>query len=189
MLSALEKSEKGARRMKRACDSFKLGDLVSWLILVYKVFPQMFKSDSFSCKGYNIWQSLKRMQHLTYELFLVIYLYARPLRALAPLGKIIKGVFFFSFWNTDYLVGCPTQLTCLFIILENGTVASWKHDDWWYGTFWIIYSEKCCDKIFFFKASFIGSRRILHIWQIFKFQIWTIDCSLCSCPWNLTANH
>ena len=51
MLSALEKSEKGARRMKRACDSFKLGDLVSWLILVYKVFPQMFKSDSFSCKG------------------------------------------------------------------------------------------------------------------------------------------
>ena len=98
-------------------------------------------------------------------------------------------MFFFSFWNTDYLVGCPTQLTCLFIILENGTVASWKHDDWWYGTFWMIYYKSAVIK-YFSKMSFIGSCRILHIWQIFKFQILTIDCSLCSCPWlfwNLTA--
>ena len=166
MLSALEKSEKGARRMKRACDSFKLRDLVSWLILVYKVFPQMFKSDSFSCKGYNIWQSLKRMQHLKYELFQVIYLNAWPLRALAPLGKIIKGVF---------LLLLKYRLPCW---LPHSTDMFVHHFRKWNScimkTRWLVIWHVLDDIL---QKCFIGSRRILHIWQKFKFWLLIALCA------------
>ena len=90
------------------------------------------------------------------------------MRALVALGKIIRSCFFF-FWIADYFVACSTQLTCFSTILENGTVASWKRDDWWYVTFWIRYFKSAVIQ-YFSKMSLIGSRRILNIWQIFKYS-------------------
>ena len=133
---------------------------------------------------------MQRLQYLTIFkenatlemwIILVIYLNARRLRALAPLGKIIKGVF---------LLLLKYRLPCW---LPHSTDMFVHHFRKWNScimkTRWLVIChvldqifQKCSDTIFFQNELYWESSNTEYLTniQIIKFQILTIDCSPCA---------